>query len=211
MPAHQAAAFIHDGMVVGASGFTRSGDSKAVLVAFAKKAECDQARITLMTGASLGHGTDGALATAGAIAMRLPFQSDPVMRTIINQGKLSYIDENLSETAAHIRNGFLPPIDIAIVEAASIEADGSIVPTTSVGNSAIFVQQAKQVIIEITRLFRWKSEGFTMYFCPKTRPVARYYRLRTSGSALARMLLPAIPGRSWRSYLPTSRTAPPKP
>lgn len=167
MSARQAAALIDDGMVVGASGFTRSGDSKEVLAALAEKAENDHTRITLMTGASLGQGTDGELATAGAIAMRLPFQSDPVMRTIINEGKLLYIDENLSETAAHIRNGFLPPIDIAIIEAASIEADGSIVPTTSVGNSAIFVQQAKQVIVEINQAVPVEIYGIHDVFLPE--------------------------------------------
>ncbi|MGN7884294.1 succinate CoA transferase [Dyadobacter sp. 22481] len=167
MPARQAAALIGDGMVIGASGFTRSGDSKAVLAALAEKAEHDHTRITLMTGASLGHGTDGALATAGAVHTRLPFQSDPVMRTIINEGKLSYIDENLSETAAHIRNGFLPPIDIAIIEAAAIEADGSIVPTTSLGNSAIFVQQAGQVIIEINQAVPVGIRGIHDVFLPE--------------------------------------------
>lgn len=167
MSPSEAAALIHDGMVVGTSGFTRSGDSKAVLAALAQKAERDHTRITLMTGASLGQGTDGALATASAITMRLPFQSDPVMRTIINEGKLSYIDENLSETAAHIRNGFLPPIDVVIVEAACIEADGSIVPTTSVGNSAIFVQQAKQVIVEINEAVPTSVRGIHDVFLPE--------------------------------------------
>ncbi len=167
MSAPQAASLIEDGMVVGASGFTRSGDSKAVLAALAGRAENDHTRITLMTGASLGQGTDGALATAGAIAMRLPFQSDPVMRTIINEGKLLYIDENLGETAAHIRNGFLPPIDIAIIEAASIEADGGIVPTTSLGNSAIFVQQARQVIIEINQAVPVEIRGIHDVFLPE--------------------------------------------
>lgn len=167
MSATQAASLIVDGMVVGASGFTRSGDSKAVLAAFAEKAENNHTRITLMTGASLGHGTDGALATAGAITTRLPFQSDPVMRTIINEGGLSYIDENLSETAIHIRNGFLPPIDIAIIEAAAIDLDGSIVPTTSVGNSAIFVQQARQIIIEINEAVPIEIRGIHDVFLPE--------------------------------------------
>ncbi|SDF57119.1 acetyl-CoA hydrolase [Dyadobacter soli] len=167
MSSSQAAELIHDGMVVGASGFTRSGDSKAVLAALAEKAEYEHTRITLMTGASLGQGTDGALATAGAIAVRLPFQSDPVMRTIINEGGLSYIDENLSETAAHIRNGFLPPVDIAIIEAAYIEADGSIVPTTSVGNSAIFVQQARQVIVEINEAVPTGIRGIHDVYLPE--------------------------------------------
>ncbi|GGN07035.1 hypothetical protein GCM10010967_48070 [Dyadobacter beijingensis] len=55
MSARQAAALIGDGMVVGASGFARSGDSKAVLAALAEKDARDHTRITLMTGASLGN------------------------------------------------------------------------------------------------------------------------------------------------------------
>lgn len=165
--AGKAAEYIENRMVVGASGFTRSGDSKAVLAALAEKAEKDHTRITLMTGASLGQGTDGALATAGALAMRLPFQADNVMRAIINEGGLYYIDENLSETAAHIRNGFLPPIDMAIIEVAAIEADGSLVPTTSVGNSAIFVQQAKKIIIEINEAIPQTIRGIHDIFLPE--------------------------------------------
>lgn len=167
MSARQAAALIGDGMVVGASGFMRSGDSKAVLAALAEKVERDQTRITLMTGASLGQGTDGTLATAGAVSMLLPFQSDPVMRTIINEGELCYIDENVSETAAHIRNGYLPQIDIAIIEATAIEADGDVVPATSLGNSAIFVQQARQVIIEINEAVPTGIRGIHGVFLPK--------------------------------------------
>nr|WP_295922805.1 succinate CoA transferase [uncultured Dyadobacter sp.] len=167
MSAQQAAGIIQDGMVVASSGFTRSGDSKAVLAALAERNETDPCRITLITGASLGQGTDGTLATAGAIQMRLPFQSDPVMRTMINQGTLKYIDENLSETAAHLRNGFLPPIDVAVIEAASIEADGSIVPTTSVGNSAIFIAMAKQIIIEINEVVPEAIRGIHDIFLPE--------------------------------------------
>lgn len=99
--------------------------------------------------------------------MRLPFQSDPLMRQVINEGGLMYIDENLSETAAHIRNGFLPPIDVAVIEAACIEADGSLVPTTSVGNAAIFVAQAKKVIVEINQIIPESVAGIHDIFLPE--------------------------------------------
>ncbi|MCF0069308.1 succinate CoA transferase [Dyadobacter sp. CY261] len=167
MSASQAALLIRDGMVVASSGFTRSGDSKEVLPALAERGETEQYQITLITGASLGHSTDGALAASGALAMRLPFQSDPVMRKIINDGGLMYIDQNLSETAEHIRNGFLPPIDVAIIEAALVEDDGSIIPTTSVGNSAIFVAQAQQVIIEINEIIPTSIRGIHDIFLPE--------------------------------------------
>ena len=59
MSAESAAEFIQDGMIVGASGFTKAGDSKAVLPALAEKAKREPFKITLITGASLGHDTDG--------------------------------------------------------------------------------------------------------------------------------------------------------
>jgi len=67
MTAETAASFIQDGMVVGSSGFTKAGDSKAVLPALAERAKKEKVKITLMTGASLGHDTDGKLAEAGSI------------------------------------------------------------------------------------------------------------------------------------------------
>ena len=99
MTAEEAAAMFKDKMVVGSSGFTKSGDSKAVLPALAKRALTDPLKITLMTGASLGYGTDGALAAAKAVSLRLPFQVDPIMRKAINAGEVMFIDHHLGETA----------------------------------------------------------------------------------------------------------------
>ena len=71
------------------------------------------------------------------------------MRKTINQGELLYVDQHLSHTAELIRSDVLAPIDYAIVEAVSITEDGMIIPTTSVGNSSIFVEKAKAVIVEL--------------------------------------------------------------
>ena len=59
MSAQEAAQFFEDDMVVGSSGFTKAGDSKVVLAALAERAKQEKIKITLMTGASLGHDTDG--------------------------------------------------------------------------------------------------------------------------------------------------------
>lgn len=72
--AEQAALLIKNGMIVGSSGFTKAGDSKVVLPALADRAKTDPLKITLITGASLGHGTDGKLAEAGVLAKRMPFK-----------------------------------------------------------------------------------------------------------------------------------------
>ncbi|BAV06093.1 acetyl-CoA hydrolase/succinyl-CoA:acetate CoA-transferase [Filimonas lacunae] len=147
--APQAAAYIQNNTVVGSSGFTQSGDSKAVLPALAERAATDPLQITLITGASLGHGTDGLLANAHVLKRRLPFQVDPTLRKDINKGEVLFIDQHLSETAEQLKSGHFPEMDIAILEAAMIEDDGSIIPTTSVGNSAAFAQLANKIIIEL--------------------------------------------------------------
>ncbi|HLS36776.1 MAG TPA: hypothetical protein VK023_00770, partial [Sphingobacterium bovisgrunnientis] len=138
MTAEEAAQLIQDGMVVGSSGFTKAGDSKVVLPALAERAKNENVKITLMTGASLGHDTDGKLAEAGALSKRMPFQVDRTLRNKINAGEVLFIDQHLSEAAELLHNKNLPPVDIAVLEVAYIDRDGSIVPTTSVGNSLTF-------------------------------------------------------------------------
>lgn len=147
--AEEAVKFIEDGMVVGSSGFTKAGDSKAVLAALAERGKTEDIKITLMTGASLGHGTDGKLAEANVLKKRMPFQVDPILRNKINKGEILFIDQHLSESAELLHAKNLQTLDIAVIEAAYIERDGSIVPTTSVGNSVTFASMAKKVIIEI--------------------------------------------------------------
>ena len=157
--AEEAASWIRDGMTLGLSGFTQAGDAKAVPLALAKRAETERFKVTIFTGASLGSNIDTVLARAGIVHKRLPFQSDPLMRRKINEGEILYTDHHLSHTAELIRDGVIGPVDFAIIEAISITKDGMIIPTTSVGNSSIFVQHAKNVIVEINteqpeRLYR---------------------------------------------------------
>jgi acetyl-CoA hydrolase/succinyl-CoA:acetate CoA-transferase len=54
-------------MTIGSSGFTKAGDSKAILPALAERGKTEDLKVTLMTGASLGHGTDGKLAEANVL------------------------------------------------------------------------------------------------------------------------------------------------
>ena len=147
--AEEAASWIHDGMTLGLSGFTRAGDAKAVPFAFVKKAEKEPLKVNIYTGASLGSDIDKVFAEAGMINKRLPFQADATMRQKINQGEMYFTDHHLSQTAEWLRADVLEPIDFAILEAVSITEDGMVIPTTSVGNSSVFAKHAKSVIIEI--------------------------------------------------------------
>ena len=119
--AKEAAYLIKDKMTVGSSGFTKAGDSKAVLPAFAKRAENENVAITLITGASLGHTTDSDLAKNNALLKRMPFQVDATLRGKINNGDVYFIDQHLSETSELLVNGHLSKLDLAIIEATYVD------------------------------------------------------------------------------------------
>ncbi|TCT20009.1 succinyl-CoA:acetate CoA-transferase [Melghiribacillus thermohalophilus] len=167
MTAEDAAARIQNGMVVGVSGFARSGDTKAVLHALLELTkERKDFQFDLYTGASLGE-IDGKLAEAGLLRRRLPFQLNHVMRNAINKREIKFTDLHLSDMPEHIRSGALPDVDLAIVEAVAITDDGYIVPSTSVGNNALFVERAKEVIVELNLAQPLELEGIHDIYAPE--------------------------------------------
>src|SRR5579863_8817980 len=92
MSAEEAASLINSGDQIGMSGFTGSGYPKAVPVELARRiAEANlrgqKFQVSVFTGASTGPELDGALAMAGGIHLRLPYQSDPETRKRINAGE----------------------------------------------------------------------------------------------------------------------------
>ena len=157
--ADEAASWIQDGMTLGLSGFTRAGDVKAIPQALVKRSETESFKVNVFTGASLGSDTDHIFAEAGIVNKRLPFQAEPAMRKKINEGEMLFVDHHLSHTAEWIRTGVTEAIDFAIIEALSITADGMIIPTTSVGNNAIFAKHAKNIIVEINMAQPERFEG----------------------------------------------------
>lgn len=180
----EAAKYIKNSMVVGVSGFTKAGDSKSVLPAFAKRAEHEDVQITLMSGASLGYDTDADLAANHALYKRLPFQADPTLRKSINEHQVLYVDQHLSETAEMLQNHHLPKVDLAIVEATYIDANGYIVPTTSVGNSAAFTELADQIIIEINTSIPLSFLGIHDVFVQGDYPNRSILNIHESGDRI---------------------------
>src|SRR5690606_14834197 len=96
--------FFRNDLVVGASGFAKAGHSKVVVEALAERAKNEDIKSTLLTGASLGHDTDGKLASAGALKIRMHFQVDRTLRNKINAGEVLFIDQHLSESAELLDN-----------------------------------------------------------------------------------------------------------
>jgi succinyl-CoA:acetate CoA-transferase len=154
MSAEQAAELIQPGMTVAMSGFTGAGYPKAVPQALAarmeKAAETGQPfKIKVLTGASTAPELDGALAHVEGMELRLPYQSDPAVRERINAGTLDYLDIHLSHVAQHTWFGFFGKIDVAIVEVVGIREDGTLIPSSSVGNNKTWLDQADKIILEV--------------------------------------------------------------
>ena len=154
MSAEEAARFIKHGDNVGMSGFTGSGQPKVVPYALAAQIEAAQARgepfrIGVWTGASTAPELDGALAKANGIEMRLPYQSDPICRQKINEGTMQYADIHLSHVAQYVWFGFYGKLNVAVVEVTAVLEDGSLVPSTSIGNNKTWLDQADKIILEV--------------------------------------------------------------
>jgi len=193
--AEEAAAIINPNDVVGISGFTPSGYPKAVPLALAARMEKDPFKIDLFTGASVGDECDGALTRVNGIRRRYPYQTNSDMRNALNSGKVDYVDMHLSHLAQWVRYGFFGEMDVAIVEAACVYADGSIVPTTSVGNSPTYVAQAKKVIVEVNTSQPLSLVGMHDIYEPLDPPYRKPIPLEKAGDRIGTTTIPCDPGK----------------
>ncbi|WP_456697540.1 acetyl-CoA hydrolase/transferase family protein [Aeromicrobium sp. P5_D10] len=163
--AETAAAHIRHGDNVGFSGFTGAGYPKALPEAMASRMteahrRGEEFRIGLWTGASTAPDADGTLAEAEGISTRLPYNSDPTLRRLINAGQVDYIDAHLSHSAQHMWFGFYGNLDVAVVEVTAILPGGILVPSSSVGNNKTWLDQADRIILEVNHWQPRELEGF---------------------------------------------------
>ena len=175
MTADRAAMLIEDGMTVAVSGFTPSGNPKAVPLALAEQVRSGQrkVRVNLLSGASTGPEIDNTWAELDMIARRVPYITSTALRKAVNgaseQG-VAYLDQHLGMTAQNARYGFYGPIDVAIVEAVAITEEGNIIPSTAVGCTQTYVALAKKVIVEVNSIQPEGLEGFHDIYMPADPP-----------------------------------------
>ena len=160
MSAVDAAALVHNGAVIGFSGFTGSGYPKEFPQALAQRirdahSAGEDFKISAYTGASTAPELDGVLAETGGVHLRSPYQSDPSMRKAINAGTTYYSDVHLSFMAGQVAAGFFPKPDFAVIEVSAVTPEGELVPSSSVGNNRTWLELADKVILEVND---WQSD-----------------------------------------------------
>jgi acetyl-CoA hydrolase len=156
LTADEAAARISNGDTVAFSGFGAAASAKAVPPSLAARARDLHSkgkpfRIRVLTGASTDESIDEALAQAGAISWRAPYQSSPTLRQQINNQQVEYVDMHLSHVPQTVSFGFFGKIDIAVIEAIEVTRDGRVYLSSAIGASPAFLQWAEHVIIEVNQ------------------------------------------------------------
>ena len=188
--AQEAASWVKDGMLIGMSGFTRAGDVKVIPLALVERAKTENFKLDIYTGASVGPEVDHYMAEAGIIRKRAPYQGESAIRHKINSGKVLYTDQHVSQNAELIRQGIVGPFDIAIVEAATITEDGLLVPTTSIGNTPIILQHAKEIIIELNIAHPDSLEGIHDIYIPEAYGTRFPIPLQSTGDRIGTTGIP---------------------
>ncbi|HLM48275.1 MAG TPA: acetyl-CoA hydrolase/transferase C-terminal domain-containing protein [Myxococcaceae bacterium] len=149
VPVEEAVKHVSDGSTVAISGFTKSGEPKTFFPALARHLAqtAPNARITLLSGASLSDDVEGPMAPF--IRKRGPYMSSAVSRKLIHSGEMDFTDVHLSAFARNLMYGFYGEIDVAVVEVSRIRPDGSLILSSSVGISAEAIAKARKVILEV--------------------------------------------------------------
>ena len=193
--AEEVAAWIKPGMTIGCSGFTASAYPKAVPLALAERMKKEPFTVNMWTGASTGPEFDDALALVHGIKKRLPYQTDAALRKDINDGHVDYLDLHLSESAQLCRVGYEGKMDVALVEAAAITEEGNLIPTTSLGNAASYVQQADIVIVEVNTTQPLALEGMHDVYIPLDPPNRQPIPIKKADDRVGTTYIPCTPDK----------------
>ena len=146
LTAEEAVATIADDAVMTVSGFGSVGYPKAVPLALADSGR--DLELTVISGGSVGDEIDTAMVEAGAIARRFPYQATSIARGNVNDGTIAMHDRHISSFGDDIVFEQLASPDVAVVEAVAVGEDW-LIPSTSIGHTPAFVEQAPDLVVEI--------------------------------------------------------------
>ena len=169
--AEEAASRIQSGMTLATSGFAAAGYPKAVLHALADRARSgEEIRVNFINSSNLGTEVESEWAETLLPSRLAPFQMTPKCAGAINKGSIEYVEMPLSRVAGAVRDGSLGEIDVAVIEALRITQENELVLTSGVGLSPLFVDHARQIIVEINTSQPEELDGMHDIYRPGTGP-----------------------------------------
>lgn len=202
--AKTAAGMIQPGDILGISGFTPCGYPKITMHELAERMKETPFQVDIWTGASTGSQIDTELVAVNGIRDRMPYQTNSNLRKAINAGTINYFDLHLSHVAQQIRAGFFTNVhgervtgpDFAVVEVCKIVNDNGkvgLVPTTAIGNSPVFVDTAKKVIVEVNTTQPKALDGMADIYMRKNPPFCEPIPIKKTGDRIGTTYIPVDP------------------
>ncbi|MEG1030138.1 MAG: acetyl-CoA hydrolase/transferase C-terminal domain-containing protein, partial [Brevundimonas sp.] len=89
------------------------------------------------------------------------------------KGEMEYLDMHLSQVAPAAWQGFLGPLETAVVEVSGIREDGSLIPSSSIGNNKTWLDRADRIILEVNSWQNAALEGMHDIYYGTALPPAR--------------------------------------
>ncbi|WP_020007173.1 CoA-transferase [Salinicoccus albus] len=148
MSPESATRYIESGMTVVTSGFSKVGYPKVVPASLANLGSKGPRDITLVTSGAVGSEMDNWIKNRG-ISRLSPYQSSKDIRSLINNGELTYSDYHIGRVAEGIDAKQWGAPDIALIEISGITESGGLIPRFSVDNTPDYLKQARKVILEL--------------------------------------------------------------
>ena len=167
LSATDAANTVTDDATMTVSGFGSVGYPKEVPLALAASGR--DLSLTVISGGSVGEEIDTSLVEADAIARRFPYQATSVAREAVNAGKIALHDRHIGSLGDEVEFEQIATPDIAVVEAVAI-GEGWLVPTTSIGHTPAYVEQAEKLLVEVNALQPWNLAQFHDIYRPAMPP-----------------------------------------
>ncbi|MDA8126991.1 MAG: acetyl-CoA hydrolase [Deltaproteobacteria bacterium] len=149
MAAEQAASLFRDGMLVATSG-SMMGFPKTTFGALAERVKAEGGvKIDLMCAGPLSSEFEDVLFEAGAIRRRIGAIGGDKLRGGINRGEVAMFEGKGSQLPLQVKRGWFGTVDMAVIEAIGLTADGQIIPSTAVYDAPEWIETASEVIVEI--------------------------------------------------------------
>ncbi|MCL2001538.1 MAG: hypothetical protein FWG74_08900 [Planctomycetes bacterium] len=173
-PAETAAGIIKDGMTVFFSGYTACGYPKLIGGELVRRKKAgEKLKISLTAGAQVGQDVSEALAEADLLDRCTPLIESKTLARRANAGQVHYVEQQMAKLPRLLRSGKLGHIDVAVVEAIGVTADGGVIPSNSVGMTPAFLEAADQVIVELNLAQPEALRGLHDVYLPAAPPNAR--------------------------------------
>ena len=166
--AEEAARFFRDGMLVATSGSVLSGYPRAVFAALGERMKKTGAfRIDLLCAGPLGPEVEDTLTEVGGIRRRIGTLGSKLLRQAVNRGEVGFLEGKTGKVTQYARRGYYGDIDVAVVEAAGINAKGQVIPGICVYDIPDWLELASAVILEINLRRPLALEGVHDIYLPE--------------------------------------------